>query len=566
MAFDLTNPTLDTIAQVAASDPGLQARIPQSDIDGGVAAARAMNAVIAEAMLATGVNQDGILSPADLATLSAHIRADPDLYDRFVIAHGDDEGNEETGFHLVQGDGSTLQFQGRNFVNTIADAIYHVGFAIVNGRFRNEDGDENERVDDVAGWLNYFVNGVNVVYGSDAAETLHSGTYSTALAAAEAEYFDAGAGNDKIWAGRGADTVDAGDGNDTSSGQEGNDLMLGRAGHDTLWGEKGEDTLQGGEGNDVMGGGTGADTVKGGTGNDQVGGNEGDDRLAGQDGNDTVAGHEGHDRMSGGTGHDTLWAGSGNDTAHGGAGDDHVGGDLGHDSLTGGRGADTVVGQEGDDSLAGNNGADQIWAGEGQDTAAGGAGNDLVGGQEGADSLSGGLGADTLWGGIGADTLSGGKQADQLGGQEGNDLVQGNQGHDQLNGGDGQDTLEGGAGNDTLTGAEGRDHFIGGRGVDILQDWEDIAARDVFVFAPGDTGIASDKIDIIRGFSVGLDKIDLSAFGGLGFTAGSFAGTGAGEVRFQNNLVLIDANGDGRAEAAIRVDWVNEMSVSDFVL
>ena len=34
---------------------------------------------------------------------------------------------------------------------------YHIGFQIVDGRFRNEDGDANATVSDVADWLNYFL-------------------------------------------------------------------------------------------------------------------------------------------------------------------------------------------------------------------------------------------------------------------------------------------------------------------------------------------------------------------------------------------------------------------------
>ena len=248
------NTTLDTIAQITAQDPGLRGNTSAADIAGGVAAARDMNDVIQEAMDATGVNDDGTLSVADLRTLSAFIRRDADLYERFLIGHGDDEGNEETGFHLVQGDGGTLKFQGRAFINTVADAIYHVGFKIVNGRFQNEDGNQNETVEDVAGWMNYFVNGQNRVYGSNKGETLFSGDYSAPFADAANEIFEAGRGNDKVWAGIGDDWVYAGSGNDVSGGGDGDDALMGEGGRDKLWGEAGNDTLDVGCGDVLLGG------------------------------------------------------------------------------------------------------------------------------------------------------------------------------------------------------------------------------------------------------------------------------------------------------------------------
>ncbi|MGI9355506.1 MAG: hypothetical protein ACR2PF_10160 [Rhizobiaceae bacterium] len=147
-------PGLKAIVDGVYSDPGLQTRITNPEIEGGADGARTMNAVILEAVQATGAMADNVVMPDELRSVSDYIRANSDLYARFVDGHGDDEGNIETAFHLVQGDGGTLRFQGREFVDTVADAIYHVGFEYRNGRFRNEDGNANEQVDDVAGWIN----------------------------------------------------------------------------------------------------------------------------------------------------------------------------------------------------------------------------------------------------------------------------------------------------------------------------------------------------------------------------------------------------------------------------
>ena len=66
-------------------------------------------------------------------------------------------------------------FQGRNFINTVADAIYHFGFDIRDGRYFNEDSNDNELTADVAGWLIYFLNGVNVVHASGLNDELGTG-------------------------------------------------------------------------------------------------------------------------------------------------------------------------------------------------------------------------------------------------------------------------------------------------------------------------------------------------------------------------------------------------------
>ena len=252
-----TVPGLAALPDFVLSDPGLAANIPLAEIEEGAAAAVLMNEVYAQTITATGVNTDGILTPADVRAMSDYIRANPALYAQFIEGHGNDEGNVETGYHLVQGDGGAYQFQGRNFINTIGDAIYHIGFVYNGDRFVNEDGDQNERVDDVAGWLNYFVNGENRVFGSNGSETLHSGSYSFALAAAAHEIFDAGAGNDTIWAGLGDDTVFGGNGHDRAGGGEGDDLVYGGIGNDSIGGDEGNDRLLGEAGEDHLWGNEG---------------------------------------------------------------------------------------------------------------------------------------------------------------------------------------------------------------------------------------------------------------------------------------------------------------------
>jgi Ca2+-binding RTX toxin-like protein len=217
--------TLESIPYSVGIDPGLNAATSAADIAGGMQAARDINAVIMEALGQTGGYNDGLVTPDDLMKASDAIRANATLYDRFLVGHGDDENGVATGFHLVQGNGGTLQFQGRAFIDTVADAIYHVGFPYENGRFTNEDGDANEEVADVAGWLNYFLNGKNFVFGSAGDDALGTGEYSAVFKSAENEIFDAGAGNDTVDAGVGKDRIMAGEGADILAGGAGRDYI-----------------------------------------------------------------------------------------------------------------------------------------------------------------------------------------------------------------------------------------------------------------------------------------------------------------------------------------------------
>jgi Ca2+-binding RTX toxin-like protein len=288
------------------------------------------------------------------------VQGDAQEYDLFLEAHGDDEGGVETAFHLLQGNGGTLMFQGRDFIDTVVDAIYHYGFDIVDGVFENEDGNQNEDAADVAGWLNYFVNGVNVVFGDDSHEVLHSGTYSAVLADAANETFLAEGGNDEIWADVGNDTVWAGKGNDVSGGGEGKDSLNGENGADTLWGDEGADILSGDGGADELGAGQGNDVAKGG------------------DGTDTLYGEDGNDKLYGDAGSDLLYSGDGNDVLFGGSENDSLSGEDGNDNLNGDAGQDEINGGDDNDTLSGGDGADILKAGDGTDRVFGGAGADDI--------------------------------------------------------------------------------------------------------------------------------------------------------------------------------------------
>lgn len=159
-----TDTALDQLVSAIMTDEGLMRKISMGDIRAGSTAADRMNRIILEAIFAEGLANDGKLTTADVRQMNHYIVANHS--DVWSELHGDDENDEETGFHLVQNDGAFARMFADNVVNTIADGIYHLGFA---SKFRdnlaNEDGNRNQRYEKVAWWLNTLlktelVNGV----------------------------------------------------------------------------------------------------------------------------------------------------------------------------------------------------------------------------------------------------------------------------------------------------------------------------------------------------------------------------------------------------------------------
>jgi Ca2+-binding RTX toxin-like protein len=246
---------------------------------------------------------------------------------------------------------------------------------------------------------------------------------------------------------------------------------------------------------------------------DVINGQGGNDTLSGKSGNDVLRGDAGNDRLDGGLGDDVLAGGAGNDTLIGGGGGDtafYAGLFADYAITTSGTTATVkdlkalVSGDDGTDTLSGITRlqfADRVVSLDGStggDTPPpappatgtpvnGSSGNDHLNGRDTVDDVVNGLG--------GHDTLRG---------LSGNDTLAGDGGNDHLYGGAGNDRLEGGNGGDKLLGEAGNDLLIGGAG----NDWMDGGAgADTFVFARGS------QADIVSGFQIGSDKLDLSAFG-----------------------------------------------------
>lgn len=237
-----------------------------------------------------------------------------------------------------------------------------------------------------------------------------------------------------------------------------------------------------------------------------------------------------------------------------------VRGETGNDTLVGGESADLLDGGDNDDKLVGRGGDDIL---------SGGAGDDRILAGLGSDDVIGGAGTDTLSGGGGDDTLAGEDGRDVLAGQDGSDLLLGGAGNDTLDGGDGNDTLEGGDDTDVLRGRAGEDELAGGLGLDFLTGG---AGADIFVFrttAQAGTGATRDQI---LDFEQGSDMINVVSMspGVFGFI-GTAGFSGPNQIRVietatGSSIVQFDVDGDGRADAEIRVAGVTGLGVDDFSL
>jgi Ca2+-binding RTX toxin-like protein len=534
-----TGTGLDRIVDTIKVDAGLARNTPAADIDGGADAANALNALILEGIAATGAMADGWITSADLEVINAWLRSDAARLARFIELHGDDENGSETGYHLVQNDGANTNYFGQNLVNTVADGIYHFGFAIENGRFVNEDGDANATLADVASWLNYFVKGSNLIIGSDAGSLL-DGTD-------EADQIIGYCNADTIEAGAGDDLVNAGHGNDLIRGGDGNDLLLGEGGDDSLDGGNGSDSYrvsgnQAGGWSSFAGFDTYADT--GASGTDRIVGTgtdvdiglrsfsaasgielidasaaSGTTRLVGDWSEDTIDLRGvtvlGNVIVDGYHGNDSLFGNDADNTLQGGGGDD---------SLDGGNGVDTYV-------VSGNQaGGWSSFAGFDTYTDTGASGTDRIVAQGtdvdiGLRSFSAASGIEVIdaSGASGTTRLVGDWSEDTIDLRGvtvlGNVIVDGYHGNDSLFGNDADNTLQGGGGDDSLDGGNGADTYVVSG--NQAGGWSSFAGFDTYTDtgASGTDRIVAQGADVdigLRSFSAasGIELIDASAASG----------------------------------------------------
>ncbi len=221
----------------------------------------------------------------------------------------------------------------------------------------------------------------------------------------------------------------------------------------------------------------------------------------------------------------------------------------------------------------GEDASDRLKGLSGNDKMSGEGGNDILVGAEGNDLIHGNAGRDVIYGDTGKSATAGG--ADVIYGDAGDDRLYGEAGNDRLDGGTGRDRLYGGAGNDRLFGGANDDRLEGGLGADILTGG---TGWDIFIWRSiKETGATSSRADLVRDFRPG-DKLSFSAIdadetvtGNQAFTfIGSAAFTGAGQIAAIHSggetRLLLNTDGDSRAEAIIRVAGLHHVTEDWFLL
>lgn len=179
-------------------------------------------------------------------------------------------------------------------------------------------------------------------------------------------------------------------------------------------------------------------------------------------------------------------------------------------------------------------------------------GDETMYGLDGDDLIQGRGGNDTMYGGNGNDDLRGDDGADKLFGEAGNDELWGGAGNDVIDGGAGNDIFEGGAGDNIMT---------GGSGADIFRYRTDHFA----------TYSADEITDFTRGVdTIALHMVELPGGGDFHFIGKKGFSHTVGELRYQtyrgDTIVQGDIDGDGNADFSIRLDHVNKVDASDFML
>ncbi len=558
-----TGTGLDKIVDIIKSDARLAKNTNAGDINQGANYADQLNHFIIDAINQTDAMADGWITSMDLEAMNDWIRSDETRLETWVELHGDDEDGEETGYHLVQNDGANTQYFEKNLVNTVADGIYHMGFEIQEGRFLNEDGNDNASLSDVAAWLNYFYKGATLINGTGSGDSIDGDD--------DAEDIEGNNGNDVINAGGGNDLINGDHGNDNIQGGTGNDILVGGIGNDTMDGGDGSDvyyiTGNQAEGYKSFNGfdtysDTGADstpdtidTIKAiGEGNVDIGltgfgaesgieridatGATGEVRLLGNYTKDSLDFRgtllEGDNILiDGGAGHDTIF---------GSMEDDRIVGGIGNDTMDGGDGSDVyyITGNQAE-GYKSFNGFD-TYSDTGADSTPDTIDTIKAIGEGNVDIGLTGFGAESgieridATGATGEVRLLGNYTKDSLDFRgtllEGDNIVMdGGAGHDTIFGSMEDDRIVGGIGNDTMDGGDGSDvYYITGN---QAEGYKSFNGFDTY----SDTGADStpDTIDTIKAIGEGNVDIGLTGFGAESGIERIDATGATGEVRLLGN-------------------------------
>lgn len=288
----------------------------------------------------------------------------------------------------------------------------------------------------------------------------------------------------------------------------------------------------------------------------------------------------------------TLRMLGGNDRVELTRNDDFGGGTV----VDAGAGADVVINLAENGSLIRLGSGNDTYAGGGfgsfatdrSDTVLGGAGNDFIAVTTFASLYKGGTGNDRFltvgWqnryeGGAGRDSISyAERDFDNTQGGSGVtvDLAarQAQTGANRFETLIGIEDVIGSGADDALFGTAGTNRLIGGMGLDQLAGR---GGADVFVWrSVSEAAMAEDAIDLVQDFSTAQgDRLDLRGMDAVAGRAGNqafrfieddaFSGR-AGQLRFADQILSGDVNGDGIADFRIGLLDVSALAASDLLL
>lgn len=218
---------------------------------------------------------------------------------------------------------------------------------------------------------------------------------------------------------------------------------------------------------------------------------------------------------------------------------------------------------------------EQAWGTDQSDTFIGDAKDNRFRGGDGADSYTGGIGSDTidLRGFNGTDngatvdlTLGSSQIAN-----DGFGNVETVNGIENIHGTELADTIKLGTGAGWVYGDEGNDTLIAGSST-AWQWFGGGAGADTFVFTEATLTDSDGPYHLVDDFSqTELDKVDLSAFGGITFIGTSaFSGGAAAEVNYTQaagkTYLNIDEDGDGLVDDKIMFNGTITFTGSDLIL
>jgi len=147
-----TDTGLDQAVKIIYNDKGLQKRISTGDMRIGARSANQMSHLLLEAIEQTNAGATGSFTKDEIKSVNRYLVEN--YADVWRELHGNDEDDEETGYHKVQNDGAKTKLFGKNAINRVFDGIFHLGFETsYKNRLVNEDGDKNTSFKRVASWL-----------------------------------------------------------------------------------------------------------------------------------------------------------------------------------------------------------------------------------------------------------------------------------------------------------------------------------------------------------------------------------------------------------------------------